>query len=136
LTAFSVISNSLAIWACEGRSGSLAVAPDLISDFNRPGVPHALNLQKRKWPALVAIFVNPVKITYFDARRFIAESEREKDIDALTRAFSVYRQTEGGTISHGLATTLINRDGKIEKIWRGNAWTPTEVTEAIQAESK
>jgi hypothetical protein len=35
-----------------------------------------------------------------------------------TRAFSVYRQNEGGTIPHGLATALINRDGRIEKIWR------------------
>ena len=56
----------------------------------------------------------------------------EKDIDSLTRAFSVYRQTEGGTISHGLATALINRDGRIERIWRGNAWTPAEVTQAVQ----
>jgi len=60
----------------------------------------------------------------------------EKEIDALTRAFSVYRQNEGGTISHGLATALINRDGKIERIWRGNAWTPAEITEAIHAETK
>ena len=60
----------------------------------------------------------------------------EKEIDSLTRAFSVYRQTEGGTISHGLATALINRDGTIERIWRGNAWTPAEVTQAIQAEGK
>ena len=60
----------------------------------------------------------------------------EKDIDSLTRAFSVYRQTEGGTISHGLATALIDRDGRIERIWRGNAWTPAEVTQAVQAESK
>ena len=60
----------------------------------------------------------------------------EKQIDSLTRAFSVYRQNEGGTISHGLATALINRDGKIEKIWRGNSWTPAEVTAAIQPESK
>ncbi len=59
-----------------------------------------------------------------------------KEIDSLTRGFSVYRQTEGGTISHGLATALINRDGRIERIWRGNAWTPTEVTEAIQAGNK
>ena len=58
----------------------------------------------------------------------------EKEIDALTSAFSVYRQNEGGTISHGLATALINRDGVIERIWRGNAWTPAEVTAAIQAE--
>ena len=39
----------------------------------------------------------------------------EKEIDSLTRAFSVYRQNEGGTISHGLAA-LINRDGRIERI--------------------
>jgi protein SCO1/2 len=58
------------------------------------------------------------------------------EIDWLTSAFSVYRQTEGGTISHGLATALINRNGTIERIWRGNAWTPAEVTHAIQAESK
>jgi hypothetical protein len=32
-----------------------------------------------------------------------------------TRAFSVYRQNEGGTISHGLAA-LITRDGRIERI--------------------
>jgi protein SCO1/2 len=60
----------------------------------------------------------------------------EKEIDSLTHAFSVYRQTEGGTISHGLATALIHRRGKVEKIWRGNAWTSEEVTEAIQAGSK
>jgi protein SCO1/2 len=60
----------------------------------------------------------------------------EKDIDSLTRAFSVYRQTEGGTITHGLATALISRDGRIERIWRGNAWTPAEVAQAVQAESK
>ena len=59
-----------------------------------------------------------------------------KEIDALTQEFSVYRQTEGGTISHGLATALINRDGKIEKIWRGNAWTPSEILAAIRAESQ
>src|SRR5262245_24284925 len=59
----------------------------------------------------------------------------KKEIDSLTRAFSVYRQTEGGTISHGLATALINRDGRIKRIWRGNAWTPAEVTAAIQAQT-
>ena len=71
-----------------------------------------------------------------DPRIWTFATGDEKDIDSLTRAFSVYRQTEGGTISHGLATALINRDGRIERIWRGNAWTPAEVTQAVQAESK
>jgi protein SCO1/2 len=60
----------------------------------------------------------------------------EKNIDSLTRAFSVYRQTEGGAISHGLATALIDRNGTVERIWRGNAWTPAEVTQALKTESK
>ena len=41
-------------------------------------------------------------------------------------------QTEGGAISHGLATALIDKNGKIDKIWRGNAWTPAEVIEEIK----
>jgi protein SCO1/2 len=57
----------------------------------------------------------------------------EKEIEELTRAFSVYRQTEGGTISHGLATALIDKNGKMARIWRGNAWKPDEVIEAIRA---
>ena len=56
----------------------------------------------------------------------------EKEIDSLARAFSVYRQSEGGTISHGLATALINKEGKIEKIWRGNVWTPAELVKEIE----
>jgi protein SCO1/2 len=56
----------------------------------------------------------------------------EKEVEKLTRAFSVYRQTEGGTISHGLATALIDKNGRIEKIWRGNAWKPEEVIEEIK----
>lgn len=60
----------------------------------------------------------------------------EKEIETLTRAFSVYRQTEGGTISHGLATALIDKEGRIDKIWRGNAWNPDEVIQAIRAENK
>jgi protein SCO1/2 len=54
-----------------------------------------------------------------------------KEIDALTQAFAVYVQTEGGTISHGLATALVDRQGNIVKIWRGNGWTPTEIIAQI-----
>lgn len=60
----------------------------------------------------------------------------EKEIEALTRAFSVYRQTEGGTISHGLATALINENAKIEKIWRGNTWSPDEVIKEVNQHAK
>lgn len=55
-----------------------------------------------------------------------------KEIEALTQAFSVYVRNEGGTISHGLATALIDKNGKVDKIWRGNAWTPAEIIEDIK----
>ncbi|MBA3961577.1 MAG: SCO family protein [Chthoniobacterales bacterium] len=53
-------------------------------------------------------------------------------IDELTKAFAVYRQTEGGTISHGLTTALISPAGKVAKLWRGNGWTVDEVVRAVQ----
>lgn len=54
-------------------------------------------------------------------------------IKELTGRFSVHVQPEAGTISHGLATALISRDGKILKLWRGNGWTPGEVIVALSA---
>lgn len=59
-----------------------------------------------------------------------------KEIEALTQAFAVYVQTEGGTISHGLATALVDRQGNIVKIWRGNGWTPTEIIAQIDKNPK
>ncbi len=56
-------------------------------------------------------------------------------IDALAESFAVYRKTEGGTLSHGLATALIDPHGRIAKIWRGNFWTPDEVIAAIEQQA-
>jgi protein SCO1 len=55
------------------------------------------------------------------------------EIQSLTTAFSVLVQPEGGTISHGLATALVDRYGKIVRIWRGNGWTPAEVVLAAKS---
>lgn len=54
------------------------------------------------------------------------------EINDLTHSFSVYVQPESGTISHGLATALIDRDGNIARIWRGNGWTLAEVLSEIR----
>ena len=55
------------------------------------------------------------------------------EIHGLTSGFSVLVQPEAGTISHSLATGLVDRDGKIAKIWRGNGWTPAEVLTALES---
>lgn len=55
------------------------------------------------------------------------------EIQSLTKAFSILVQPESGTISHSLATALIDGEGKIVRIWRGNGWTPAEVMNATKA---
>lgn len=55
------------------------------------------------------------------------------EIDKLTKAFAVRVEQEGGTYNHGLCTALVGPDGKILQLWRGNAWKPQEVTEAVRA---
>jgi protein SCO1/2 len=61
--------------------------------------------------------------------RFATGSKEE--IAKLTAAFAVSVQPEGGTLSHGLATVLVDPHGVIRKIWRGNGWQPAEVIEAL-----
>ncbi len=58
------------------------------------------------------------------------------EIDELTKAFAVYRQTEGGTIAHGLTTALIDTKGNVQKLWRGNSWTAQEVLAVIEAAAR
>ncbi|HKK17515.1 MAG TPA: SCO family protein [Opitutales bacterium] len=53
-------------------------------------------------------------------------------IDSLTSAFRVFRQTEDGVLSHTLCTALVRPDGTVEKIWRGNYWKPEDVLERVQ----
>jgi protein SCO1/2 len=56
----------------------------------------------------------------------------QAQINTLTQSFGVFVQPEGGTISHGLATALIGADGSLIKIWRGNAWQPSEVLDELR----
>jgi protein SCO1 len=55
------------------------------------------------------------------------------EIEKLTDEFSVFVQPEGGSISHGLVTALIDRNGRVEKIWRGNGWVPEEVIRELHS---
>jgi len=63
-------------------------------------------------------------------------SGSKSEIEKLTHAFSVFVKPEGGTISHGLATALIDREGKILKIWRGNSWSPSEILRDLREGSE
>ena len=55
-----------------------------------------------------------------------------KDLPDLAYFFGLVYQPKAAQIVHSLSTTLIGPDGKIEKFYSGNEWTPAEVAEAIQ----
>ena len=54
-------------------------------------------------------------------------------LDAVEGAVRTLEDDPRFNAGHG---SVLNRDGRIERIWRGNAWTPAEVTEAIKAQTK
>ena len=62
--------------------------------------------------------------------RFATGSPEE--IRSLTSAFRVNIESEDETIDHGLATALINPQGRIFRVWRGNGWRPEEVLQALE----
>ena len=62
----------------------------------------------------------------------VATGERG-EIAKLTGAFSVYVKPEGGTLSHGLCTALVDPRGTIIALWRGNGWSPDEVMHKLAA---
>ena len=71
-----------------------------------------------------------------DPRIWTFATGEPAEIDKLTQSFAVFVQPEAGTISHGLATTLIGPDGHVVKIWRGNAWKSSEVMDELRQRVK
>ncbi|RRJ97645.1 electron transporter SenC [Opitutaceae bacterium TAV4] len=53
-------------------------------------------------------------------------------IDALVKAFAVYREKNGVVLDHTLATALVRPDGRIIEIWRGNKWTADEIFACVR----
>lgn len=55
-----------------------------------------------------------------------------KDLPDIAYFFGLVYQPQQGQIVHSLSTTLINPNGKIEKSYEGNDWSPAEAAQAIQ----
>lgn len=54
-------------------------------------------------------------------------------IAVLTRAFAVRVEQNGASLDHTLATALLDEQGRVVDIWRGNQWQVEEVLEALRA---
>lgn len=67
-----------------------------------------------------------------DADRWRFATGDPAEITKLTQAFSLSVQPESDTINHSLATALVDQEGVIRKIWRGNGWQPAEALQAVR----
>jgi len=53
-------------------------------------------------------------------------------IKSIAALFGLTYEMQGGSITHNLRTALIDPNGRLEHVWKGNAWQPAEVTSMIQ----
>ena len=54
-------------------------------------------------------------------------------VETLTKAFAVHIERNGVPLDHTLATAVIDRQGRIVDIWRGNGWKAQEVVASLRA---
>jgi len=53
------------------------------------------------------------------------------EIGMLTKAFAVFTERNGVTLDHTLCTALIDREGRVRELWRGNGWNVDEIVAAL-----
>lgn len=53
-------------------------------------------------------------------------------VKRATRLFGVYTQPEEGEITHNLVTAVIRPDGTVRRLFRGNEWTPDDITQTME----
>ncbi|MFP4228553.1 MAG: SCO family protein [Salinivenus sp.] len=53
-------------------------------------------------------------------------------VNRVTGLFRVYTEQEEGEITHNLVTAVVEPDGTVRRIFRGNDWTPEDVTRTVE----
>jgi protein SCO1/2 len=94
------------------------VAVTLDPRFDRPAVLEAYAAAKQVDPARWRLLTGSVD-----------------EIARLTTAFAVHVERNGVLLDHTLATAVIDTDGRVVEIWRGNRWTATAVVAALRGGS-
>jgi protein SCO1/2 len=54
------------------------------------------------------------------------------EVAGLTKAFAVHVEKNGVLLDHTLATAVIDAEGRVVEIWRGNRWTAADVVSALR----
>ena len=70
----------------------------------------------------------------FDRWTFATGSPDE--VRSVARFFGLSYETQSGQIVHSLRTVLVGPDGRVAKLYRGNAWTTDEAIRALESASE
>jgi protein SCO1/2 len=67
-----------------------------------------------------------------DAARWRFAGGDSEEVLRIARAFSVHVERNGVLLDHTLATALIDAEGRVVEIWRGNGWKARAVIDALR----
>jgi protein SCO1/2 len=65
--------------------------------------------------------------------RFVTGDPSE--VGRLTTAFSIHAERDGVLLDHTLATAVIDGQGRVAEIWRGNGWNASDVLDVLRREA-
>jgi len=68
-----------------------------------------------------------------DPTRWTFATGTPAEVARMTRAFAIHVERNGVLLDHTLATAVIDADGRVVEIWRGNGWKADEVVAAMRA---
>jgi protein SCO1/2 len=80
-------------------------------------------------PAVLAAYATAMRV---DPARWQFVTGEQDQLARLTRGFAVHVERNGVLLDHTLATAVIDRDGRIVEIWRGNGWKVDEVLDVLR----
>jgi protein SCO1/2 len=79
-------------------------------------------------PAVLAAYAKAMGV---NPERWQFVTGEPAEIARLTNAFSIHAERNGVFIDHTLATAIIDADGRLVEIWRGNGWRSADLLEGL-----
>jgi protein SCO1/2 len=66
-----------------------------------------------------------------DATRWTFATGEVAALSELAACFGLTVSGEGAALSHNLRTAIVDADGRVQKVFPGNAWSPAELAAAL-----
>lgn len=117
IEAQEVLRKQRAEWFEQDRVRFLTLSFD--PDYDTPAV---LKAYGERWNA--------------DFRHWTFATSSVDEIARFGASFGLSFWTDGGTITHNLATAVIRPDGKLQNVLRGNEWTAQDLVREIEAATR